>query len=253
LGAPGKPLAQGREHPRARLDQHDLRVLGVDRAEIGRERHPGELDDGARHLDPGRSGADDHEGEQPPPLGRVVGHLGALEREQHALADLGGVRDLLQSRGHALPLVAAEVGVPGAGGEDEVVVSHAPVVEDHLARSRVDAADLAHLHRHVGLAAEDGPDRPSDVGGRQGGGGDLVEQGLEQVVVAAVDQHDLGRRARQRLSRGEAAEAGPDDDHAGPAARVDRRHVGALLVGFGLRAASQGASVAGSSCCRWLR
>ena len=33
-------------------------------------------------------------------------------------------------------------------------------------------------------------DRHGDVGGRQGGGGDLVEQGLEQVVMAAIDDGD---------------------------------------------------------------
>ena len=48
--------------------------------------------------------------------------LGALEGEQHAAPDLERILQALQPGRERLPLVVAEVGVVGAGGDDEVVV-----------------------------------------------------------------------------------------------------------------------------------
>ena len=53
-----------------------------------------------------------------------------------------------------------------------------------------------------------------DLARREQAGGDLVEQRLEQVVVGAVDQRDLGPAAGQDLRRPDAAEAAADDHHA---------------------------------------
>ena len=46
-------------------------------------------------------------------------------------------------------------------------------------------------------------------------GGHLVEQRLEQVVVAAVDQRDVDRLAAEEAGREEPAEAAADDDDRG--------------------------------------
>ena len=50
------------------------------------------------------------------------------------------------------------------------------------------------------------------AGARQAGGGDLVEQRLEQVVIGAIDHRHAHRRARQRPRGEQAAEAAADDD-----------------------------------------
>jgi hypothetical protein len=50
---------------------------------------------------------------------------------------------------------------------------------------------------------------------RQPGGGHLVQQRLEQVVVGAVDQRHLDIGTRQRTHRFQATEAAADDDHMG--------------------------------------
>ena len=44
--------------------------------------------------------------------------------------------------------------------------------------------------------------------------GQLVEQGLEGVVVGAVDERDLDGHAPQELGREQPAEATADDHHA---------------------------------------
>src|SRR5919206_568525 len=85
-------------------------------------------------------------------------------------------------------------------------------VDHDLAPRLVDAGDAAELDARVRLSGQDGADRPGDVGRREGGGRYLVEQGLEQVVVAPVDQDDVDRGAGERPGAGEAAEASPEDD-----------------------------------------
>ena len=54
-----------------------------------------------------------------------------------------------------------------------------------------------------------------DVVGAQAGGGHLVEQGPEPVVVVPVDDGDVDGRRRQAGGGVEAAEAAADDDHVG--------------------------------------
>ena len=49
------------------------------------------------------------------------------------------------------------------------------------------------------LVPEHRPDRRGDVAGIERGRGDLVEHGLEEVVVAAIDQGDPHRGALEAL------------------------------------------------------
>jgi hypothetical protein len=55
-----------------------------------------------------------------------------------------------------------------------------------------------------------------DVGGRKSRGGDLVKQGLEQMVVLTVDDDDVGWRRCEALGGGEACEASADNDDTRP-------------------------------------
>jgi len=67
-------------------------------------------------------------------------------------------------------------------------------VHHHAAGSGVDGGDLAHQHRQVAsrdLLAQDVADGARDCWRGQAGRGHLVEQGLEQVMVGAVDDDDL--------------------------------------------------------------
>ncbi len=48
------------------------------------------------------------------------------------------------------------------------------------------------------------------------GGRDLVEQGLEEMVIAPVDDGDLDVRAFQRLHGGKSAKAAADHDDTVP-------------------------------------
>ena len=74
---------------------------------------------------PGGSAADDDEIERRVPA--LLQHLalGQFEGQQHAAANLGGVFDGFEAGRERLPLIVAEIGVRGAGGEHEVVVGEA--------------------------------------------------------------------------------------------------------------------------------
>ncbi len=120
-----------------------------------------------------------------------------------------------------------EVGVARAGGEDQrVIAHHRAVFGPHLPGLGVDPGHPRQQGFDVAAAPHQGPDRPGDLGGRQGGGGDLVEQGLEQMMVALIDKGDARPGALQRLHRLQSAEARPHDDHAGTALHALMRRIG---------------------------
>ena len=54
--------------------------------------------------------------------------------------------------------------------------------------------------------------------GVQRRGRDLIEERLEQVVIAAIEQRDAHRRVGQRARAVEPAESAADDDDVGPIA-----------------------------------
>jgi len=59
------------------------------------------------------------------------------------------------------------------------------------------------------------PDGSRDRRGRKAGGGDLVEQRREQVVIGAVENGELDRRLAQRLRCPQAGEAAAEDQDTG--------------------------------------
>ena len=204
-----------REQARRRLHQDDARGARVDRAEVLGKRAISQLGDRAGHLDPGRAPADDHEIQEPRPLGRVGFGFGLFEGEQDAPADVGRVVDGLQPRSAGGPFAVTEIGVLRAGCENQDVVGNAPAVGENLAPLRVDGRHVAENDVDVGLARENAADRRGDVGGRKPRGRDLIEQRLEQMIVVLVDDGDVEWLSGQCFRSGEAAEAGSDDDDAG--------------------------------------
>jgi hypothetical protein len=191
-------------------------------AEVAHQHRCRDLGDRARHLHPGRSAADQHEGEEPPALGLVRGGLRLLEGEEQAAADRGRVVERLEARRDARPALrlVPEIAVFRAGGEDEVVEGPAAVAGQHAPARDVDADRLVEHDLGVPLPTQHATDRRRDVGRRERGRRDLVEQRLEQMVIAAIDHRHVDRRVGEPLGGGEAAEAGADDHDARPRRRA---------------------------------
>ena len=55
----------------------------------------------------------------------------------------------------------------------------------------VEPLDLCELHPHVLALAEDVPQHGGDLSRGEDARGNLVEEGLEQVMVPAVDEGDI--------------------------------------------------------------
>ena len=109
----------------------------------------------------------------------------------------------------------AEIGVAGPGRENQGVVGQrVAVLEQHALLRRIHAGHRGEQGRDLGTAAQEIADRPGNFRGRQRGGGDLVKQRLEQMVVAAIDQRDADRRAGQAKRRLQPAETGTNDHDA---------------------------------------
>jgi hypothetical protein len=104
-----------------------------------------------------------------------------------------------------------EVGVRGAGGDHQEVVRQLALVDAHPAGVRLDRVGLGQQHRGVGLASQDAADRLGDVGGVERRRGHLVQQRLEQVMVAPIDERHLHGAPAQTARRVEAREASSDD------------------------------------------
>ena len=171
------------------------------------------------HLDTGRAGADDDEGERALPLGRRLRELGELEGAEDAAAQLEGVVDRLHPGRVPGELVVAEPGLPRAGGDEQAVVGRHRLAAEHARGHRAGLeVDVGHGAEHdarVLLAGQHLTGARGDLTLGEDAGRDLVEQRLEQVVRGRGDQGHLDVVATaQRLRAEEASEAGTDDDDA---------------------------------------
>lgn len=174
----------------------------------------GDLGQRAGHLDPRGAGTHHGEGEPGVAFRRVDVALGSLVGEQHAAPDLERVFQGLETRGSGCPLVMAEITVRRTGGDNEVVVADVrTVLQENCAALHVDPRGLGHHHGEVVLAAQDMTYRCSDRRRGQPRGSDLIEQGLKQVVVAAVQQRDAYLRTGKPPGRRQPAEAAAEDHH----------------------------------------
>ena len=81
-----------------------------------------------------------------------------------------------------------------------------------MRRSRSTPVTWPRSTRTFGGLAQDGADGLGDLRRRQAGRRHLVEQRLEEMVVAPVDHGDVGIGAGEAMRGAQAAEAGADDD-----------------------------------------
>ena len=143
----------------------------------------------------------------------------ALEGEKDAVADVEGILEGLEAGRERRPLVVAEVGVGGPRGEHEEVVAELAVGQHAAAGPR----GRPPPPRPAGRGRSPGARRMRRMGeaisaGRQARGRDLVEQRLEEVMIAAVQENHRHGLPAQAPRGAEAREATPHDHH------LRRRH-----------------------------
>ena len=194
------------------------RAAARSRREVLGQHHLEKLHERAGHLDARGTAADDDEGQTAGLVDLRIG-VGGLELLQDVRADRDGVGDGLQREGVLVHAGHAERARHRARGQHEPVEGNGLTLGgEQLVARPVDSAHGAQSGVHVGPAVEDATHRVGDALGVEAGGGDVVEERLEGVVVALVDDHHVDVAARERTRRAQAAEPCAHDHHA-PAGR----------------------------------
>ena len=219
-GGRAQPIAEGSEWLLAAVDEHHPHRRRIERRELTLQAPRGQLADLPRDLDSGGTGAHDDDGEPFPPFLGSGGRLGELERAQDAAPQLHGVVDRLHAGRVERELVVAEVGLTRPGGDDQRVVRELDALSVgspdrvHDAAFEIEPLDLEELDGDAGNAAQHVSERRRDLPGREHAGRDLVQQRLEEMVVASVDQRDLDALdVAEETAAGRPPKPPPDHDH----------------------------------------
>ncbi len=130
------------------------------------------------------------------------------------MADASGVFEGLETGRDGFPRVVTEVEVTRARGDDQRVVGNRALIEDDAAPGGIEIDGIGEQNLCVFLLAQQDPQRRRDFAWRQRTRGDLVQQGLEEVKVPAVDQRDGEIFVPQGPCGVEPAETPADDDGA---------------------------------------
>src|SRR4030088_856068 len=107
----------------------------------------------------------------------------------------------------------SEIGVTGARGNDQVVVRNLQLRSFNQASFKIEARNLCHQNLNIFVAAENRTNGRGDLSGRKTRSRDLIEQGLERMVILAVDYDDLNRSTRQSARGIKPAKSGAHDHH----------------------------------------
>ena len=121
-----------------------------------------------------------------------------------------------------------------AGRDDKVIIGQPHIRQDDFLRAGVDVGNRAEDGSRIGLTAENAADRAGDIGRRQARRGDLVEERLEKMIVAAIDDGDVRRAAAERPRRAQAAKSGAENDDARPPVRGLVGPTAGIICKFGL-------------------
>jgi hypothetical protein len=148
--------------------------------------------------------------------------LRPFEGQEDAAPQCRRIVERLQSWCECRPVVVAEIRMRRSGPQDQVVVVEESLRELQTSRRQVRARDLREHDLGVELAAQYRANGCTDVGRRQGCGRDLVEERLEDMVIAAIDDGDVDGGMGKRLGRRQAGEPAADDEHPRAAARSSR-------------------------------
>ncbi len=197
------------------IDEVDARPAHVEVVVPLRHDFVHEVCERARGLDSGRAGADDHE-VQGAGVDALVVRRRFLEELEDAAPQLLCVWHRVEGEGVLSGARGVEeVGLRARGNDDVVAGERLAVRCGDRPGLGVDPRHIELTHRDARVLGEDRADRPGDVGGSELGGGDLVQQRLELLVVVPVDQGHghvvLGELLRAR----DAGEAGADDHDCG--------------------------------------
>ena len=194
-------------------------VLGLDVTVFVAQRLGRHLAELPGQLHARGSGTDQGEGEPAAAFRRVDRGIRHLERAEDAAPDDQGILDGLHAGRPRGILVVPEIRLLHPGRHDQVVVAELQLVPERPRRQDpapfgIDAGHLGQHEVRVLLLTEQIPQRVGDLPLGQDPGRALVQQRLEQVVRAPVDEGHPDRGAAQHPGGEQPGESAADDHHA---------------------------------------
>jgi len=108
----------------------------------------------------------------------------------------------------------------GSRSNDQEIKGLGFVPQEDRMPGDIDIRDLVQNYRCIFLPAQNRSYRPGDIGWRQACRGDLIQEGLEEMIVMTVNNPDIGVNASQLPGSEKAAETGAKD--------YDSRHMSSL-------------------------
>ena len=203
-----------REDLRPGFDEHDPSRVRADVRVVLAEEAGVELSEGSGGLDARRAPADDDDVQRPVVDQRRILVRG-LPQAQDLVLEPDRVGERVQREGVLGGALDAEEVDLRAETEDEVVVAQRlQFGELHLTRVEVDRGHAILVEARVLLVVEEVTDRMADRRLLQQARRDLVQEGLERVVVVLVDEHDVDVALVQLLGGADSGEAAAEDEDA---------------------------------------
>ncbi len=222
FGFRGEVFGVWGKNARAAFHEDDASFLRTNASEVVLQSVVSDFGDGAGELKAGGACADDDEVEPGAFFGFGFGTLGAFESVEELVAHAGGFFDGFEAGSVFAPVVVAVVGGLRTGSDDEGVVGEGVAVsEEDFFGDGIDVDRFAEENFDIFLATEDRADGSGDFGGRERAGGDLIEEGLEEVEVALVEEGNFDVGPFEGLRGDEAREASAQDEDS-----VRRWHAG---------------------------
>jgi hypothetical protein len=84
-----------------------------------------------------------------------------------------------------------EIAVIGSAGENQIVIVNSPEITGYGFLSGIDPLNLTKQHPCIFILREKCPDGGRDIGRTETCHGDLIKQGLKEIVIAAINDGDF--------------------------------------------------------------
>lgn len=217
------------------FNQDDAEFAGIDAAEVCFEGPVDEIRAGTGKLDSGGAATDNGDCHEAFAFIRIPGEFGSFQIRENFPADVLGIGERFQTQRVSRPLIISKIPGLGTDSHDQCIKTvGCPRCAFDGFSGGIDGRDFVHEDSDVPGFLENLADGTGNIGSGQGGGGDLIEERLEKVVVGAIDK-DHGKAVVIGEFPGafEAGKAPAEDKNL---ARVEVRAIhGARLPRFELQ------------------
>lgn len=192
FSAGGQIFGQMRKNTRRTFEEDDAGPGRINPAKVAVQNRARKFSEGSGQFNARWPAANDDDGHQPFVIRLIERRFRLFKREQYLAANAQGVLQSFQPGRKSFPLGMTEVTGLTAEREHEVIVVQRGVRQKDLLVREVKIHNLVEQHRDVAAPGKNRADRLRNIGRGESSGGNLIKQGLKQVMVGAINQRDAG-------------------------------------------------------------